>query len=92
MTATKQHKNLLPDFKSREEMAHFWDTHDFTDYQDDFKPVELDVALEQPKQETVVVRLHTSIKNTLQKVAQRKGLTISSLARMWLMEKLQTTH
>ncbi|MDO8691657.1 MAG: CopG family antitoxin [Dehalococcoidia bacterium] len=29
----------LPEFQSHQEMAEFWDTHDFTDYMDDFKPV-----------------------------------------------------
>ena len=31
----------IPEFKTREEEAEFWDTHDFTEYQDGFRPVEL---------------------------------------------------
>ena len=30
-------------------------------------------------------------KNKLEKVAKSKGLSVSSLARIWLMEKLQTS-
>lgn len=34
----------LPDFQSRQEMAEFWDTHDFTDYTGEFKPVKIRFA------------------------------------------------
>ncbi len=85
-------KSRIPIFKNRQELAKFWDTHEVSDYLDELEPVELTFNPAQPKQETIVVRLHTGIKNTLEKIAQQKGLTISSLARMWLMEKLQTAR
>ena len=45
MTGIKQHKKRsIPKFKSKEEEAKFWDTHDFTDYQDEFKPVRVRFA------------------------------------------------
>jgi hypothetical protein len=37
-------KSPIPDFKSIEEEAGFWDTHDFTDYLDEFKPVKVRVS------------------------------------------------
>ena len=32
-------KNRIPDFKSRQEMAEWFDTHDLAEYQDEFKTV-----------------------------------------------------
>lgn len=34
----------IPDFKSREEEAEFWDTHDFMDFWDELEPVKLEVS------------------------------------------------
>lgn len=93
MTENKQHrkpKKPLPDFKNRQAMAEWFDTHDMTEY--DFKPVAVSVALEKPKEELLVVRMQKPIKDQLEQVARSKGLNISSLARMWLMEKLQSSH
>lgn len=64
--------------------------HDMTDY--DFKPVTVHVALEQPKDKTLVVRMQEPLRKQLDHVAQSKGLNASSLARMWIIEKLQQVH
>ena len=34
-------KSRIPEFKTIEEEAEFWDTHDTTDYEDEFKPVKV---------------------------------------------------
>jgi hypothetical protein len=34
-------KGRMPEFSSLEEEAEFWDTHDTTDYEDDFRPVKV---------------------------------------------------
>ena len=85
-------KEPIPEFKSREEEANFWDTHDVADYWDDFKPVDIEFHLEKPKEENIVVRVQKPIKDRLERIARGKGLNISSLTRMWIMEKLQATH
>src|SRR5205823_5378630 len=77
-------KEPIPEFKSREEEAEFWDTHDVADYWDDFERVNIDVHLEKPKEENIVVRLQKPIKERLERIARRKGLNISSLTRMWM--------
>lgn len=84
----KKVKSRIPDFKTVEEEAHFWDTHSFADFWDELEDVDLVVELHKPKDETVVVRLQKSLKERLEKVAKSKGLNVSALARMWLMEKL----
>ncbi len=45
MTVTEQkRKSQIPDFNSREEEAHFWDTHSFADYWDAMKPIQVKFA------------------------------------------------
>lgn len=83
-------KSKIPKFKSLEEEARFWDTHSFADYWDEFRNVDLVVDLQKPKEEILVLRVQKNIKDQLEKIAKNKGLNISSLARLWLMERLQS--
>ena len=83
-------KSRIPKFKSIEEEAEFWDTHSFADYWDEFKPVDLVVELSKPKEETLVLRVTKEVKNKLEEKAKDKGVTISTLARILLTEKLRT--
>lgn len=86
----KTKKNKLPNFKSIEDEAKFWDTHSFADYWNEFKPVDVVVELAKPKEETLVLRISKDVKNKLEKAAKNKGVTISTLARILLTEKLRT--
>lgn len=83
-------KSKIPKFKNIEAEAKFWDTHSFADYWDEFKDVDLVVELSKPKDETIVLRLQKNLKEKLEKVAKSKGLKVSTLTRMWIMEKLQS--
>jgi len=47
------------------------------------------VELAKPRDETLVLRIQKSMKEELERVAHKKGLNISTLSRIWLMEKLQ---
>jgi hypothetical protein len=80
----------IPKFKSVEEEAEFWDTHSIADYWNEFDPVDLVVALAKPKEETLVLRINRDVKTKLEKAAKDKGVTISTLARILLAEKLRT--
>ena len=70
-------------------MADFWDTHDVTDYLTEMEKADLVVELDGPKDETLVLRMQKPVKERLEQVARKKGLSASTLARMWLMERLQ---
>jgi len=89
----KKRKSRLPDFSkmSLEREAHFWDTHDITDFEDEMEDVDIVFELNKPRTESLVLRIQKDIKEKLRKVARSKGLNISTLARMWLMEKLSRT-
>lgn len=88
----KKKINEIPKFDNYEEEAKFWHTHSLADYWNEFKNVNLEIELHKPKEETVVLRLQKSIKNKLVGIAKDKGLSVSSLIRIWLMEKLQSSH
>lgn len=84
----KNKKSKIPKFKSYEDEARFWDTHEFTEFEDELEDVDIVFELNKPRTESLVLRIQKNIKEKLEKVARSKGLNISTLARMWLMEKL----
>lgn len=90
----RKKKSKLPDFNkmSYEEEAKFWDTHSFADFWDELEDVEIVFDLKKPRDETLIVRLQKEFKDRLERVARSKGLNISTLARMWLLEKLRESH
>ncbi|OGM27140.1 hypothetical protein A3D00_05510 [Candidatus Woesebacteria bacterium RIFCSPHIGHO2_02_FULL_38_9] len=79
----------IPKFKSYEEEANFWDTHDVTNYFSDAKDVNLNFKLEKSKEDVLTVRLQPSLKLRLTRIADEMGTGASTLARMWLVEKLR---
>ena len=83
-------KFKFPDFNKMtyEEEANWWDTHDLGDYWDQMEDVDIVFELDKPRTESLVLRVQKNIKEKLEKVARSKGLNVSTLARMWLMEKL----
>lgn len=87
----KKKVNKIPTFKIIEE-AKFWDTHSFADYWDELEDVDLTVELHKPKEETLVLRLQKNVKDGLESIAKQKGLNVSSLACMWLTERLRASH
>ena len=83
-------KSRIPEFRNIAEEAEFWDTHDFTEFLDELTPVKLKVNLSVPKEETLTVRLQPQLKIRLTRVAEEMGVQTSTLARMWLVEKLRS--
>lgn len=77
----------MPAFNSIEEEAGFWDTHDVTDYLDDMEPIQIEVT--GGLAERLTVRIDEDDRTHLVRLARKKGLGPSTLARMWLKERLQ---
>lgn len=82
-------KNRIPKFKTLEEEANFWNTHEFTEFEDELEEVDIVFELNKPRDETIVLRVQKEVKDRMDKLAKGLGLNLSTLARMWLMEKLQ---
>ena len=68
-----------------EEEAHFWDTHDITDYEDETEEVEIIFDLKKPREKIVPIRMQAELRDRLDQIARSKGLNLSTLIRMWLM-------
>ena len=90
MKKTKVSK--IPEFKSRAEEAHFWDTHDITDYWDEMEDVKIEFLDEPKREETITVRVQPKLKERLETTARNYGINLSTLARMWLIEKLRESQ
>ena len=86
----KKKVSKIPNFKSYEEEATFWDTHSFVDFEDETKDVDIVFELEKPRNETLILRIQKSLKDRLASIANKKGVTTSTLARIWISEKLQS--
>ncbi len=89
MATDAKTKKRSPDFASIEEEAEFWDTHDTTEYEHEFEPVEL--TFEHPIRHTYMlsIRLDKEIFDELKALAKPKGLGASTLARMWILAELE---
>ena len=76
----------IPPFKTLDEEADFWDTHDVSEF-GKVPLMELPL-LETEKEESLTVRLQKSVKTKLTRVARAKGVNVGTLTRMWLIERL----
>lgn len=74
-------------FATLKDEAEYWDTHSMLDEVDKNASVGFHQA---SKTDTLTIRFdHEDVKK-LQKEAVQKGIGISTLARIWLKERLQT--
>lgn len=85
---TIQRKSKIPVFANRQEEAEFWDTHDTTDFEAEFKPVRVRVS---KLSEGITIRLDPDTLETVRSLASEKGIGPTTLIRMWVMERLKTT-
>ena len=76
----------IPKFKTDEEAARFWESHSFQDYYSDTK--EAWIKFVRRAKRTVAVRLDSDDIKSVEKIAERKGLSYTSLLRMWIKEHL----
>lgn len=74
------------EFASYEEAAEFWDTHDTTDYPDDFETVLVQAKLENRRFE---VEIDADLMPVLSKQAQTRGVKVSRLVSEMLREKVR---
>jgi uncharacterized DUF497 family protein len=77
----------IPSFANIEEEAEFWDTHDVTDYLDESEPAELTVGSDLA--EKLTLRLDQRDRDALRRRARAMGIGPSTLARIWLKERLR---
>jgi hypothetical protein len=77
----------IPRFQTREEAAEFWDTHDSTEFEDDFEPVEIGVA--RPLLHGFSVVFEGEVFDRIVAAAKRRGVNFDHLAEQWIVEGLE---
>jgi hypothetical protein len=83
-------RGRIPAFNSIEEEAAWWDTHDAGDFWDEFEPVQVKVSPALISESAMSVRLPEATLERLRRQAVRKGMGHTTLARMWIMERLES--
>jgi len=76
----------IPKFKTDEEAAKFWETHSFEAYYKD--TTEAKVRFIKKPKRTIAIRLDPDDIKSVEIIAERKGLSYTSLLRMWIKEHL----
>ncbi|MEK7544262.1 MAG: CopG family antitoxin [Patescibacteria group bacterium] len=73
-------------FKTLDEEADFWDTHDVSDLGK--VPLMSLPLLEPEKEEVLSIRVQRLVKEKLTILARSRGIGPTTLARMWILERL----
>lgn len=76
----------IPKFKSLDEAAEFWDSHDLEDYLEDTEPVMMSVRIPR-RQVTLKVPLDLKTYEQIEALAAQRGLPVAKLVSAWLKEK-----
>lgn len=79
-------KSRIPEFKTIQEEAEFWDTHDFTDFLDELTPVKVKVS--RNLAHILPVRFDDQTLTDLETEAIERGVATSTLIRMLVKEQL----
>jgi predicted DNA binding CopG/RHH family protein len=77
----------IPAFQSIEEEAEFWDTHSVLDFPEEFEYVGF-VEPKEKKDASITIRLDYADRARLKAEARKMGIGPSTLARIWIKERL----
>ena len=83
----EKHLDPTPEnFNSYEEAAEFWDSHDTTDYLDEFRTVEVTAEL---RARHFDVEIEEDVLKALQDKARQQGVSVGHLASTLLRQQLR---
>ena len=80
-------KKTLPKFKNIIDEANFWDNKDISDFLP-MKEVKIKCNRKILKEESIVIRVQSKVKKRLEMIAINEGLSLSTMLRMWFMERM----
>ena len=63
-------KSKIPDFKSLEEAADYWDTHSFADHIEETEPIEIEVCLAKRR---ILLEIDQELSEKIRKIARKKN-------------------
>ncbi len=76
----------IPEMKSYEQIADFWDTHSLADYWNQTEPAEFDIVPEARRR--YLVAIDPDILSRVQRMARQRGLNTESLVNLFLEQYL----
>jgi len=79
----------IPKFKTIAEEAHFWDSHDVAAYLPYMREIKVSFNPLAPKEETLTIRVQSTLKRRVEKIAKSYGVNLSTLLRIWFIEKVK---
>jgi predicted DNA binding CopG/RHH family protein len=79
----------IPQFKTEQEEADFWDSHDSTDFFDETEAVNVTFVDARSTMRQISLRLDPSVIDQLKSLAVDKGIGYQTMIRMWVMERLR---
>jgi hypothetical protein len=86
MAKSKKERDPIPEqFKSIEEAAEFWDSHDLADYWDLTSKADFEVGIQR---RLFLTALEPELAKKLTDCARRQGVSTETLINVWLSEKL----
>lgn len=81
----KKTESKLPALKNLQEVADFWDTHEFTEYANEFMKVK---DVESDLRERTYLPVTLEMHRKLEQIASAKGISVDLLIRQWVEERL----
>jgi len=78
-------ENKISETDSIQELAHFWDTHDLTDFEDQLEEVN-ETAFERKK--FLKIQLEPEDTEAVLKIARSRGVSYTELIKEWVLEKI----
>ena len=85
--ADKQKRDPIPEhFKSIDEAAEFWDSHDLGDYWDLTREAHFEVDIQR---RVFLTALEPTLAKKLTAVAHKQGISTETLINVWLAEKVK---
>lgn len=76
----------IPDFKSYEEIAEFWDTHSLADFWDQTDPAEFETPTQWHRR--YLVPVDRELLGRVQQVAHARGVSTESLVNLLIEQRL----
>ncbi len=78
-------KKKIPETDSIQELAHFWDTHDLTDFEDQLEEVNEPVF----ERETVLkIYLDPDEAEAVRQISRSRGISYTELIKEWVLERI----
>lgn len=79
----------IPKIDSIQELAHFWDTHDLTDFENELEEVSEPVF----ERKTVMkIHLQPEEAKAVKELARSRGVSYSDLIHEWVIEKIHSSR